>query len=137
MRWKKEYWYYLIFAFCFAGFQFLEESIRANYNGNSPFIRYLLGIIPNFLPAIGIPALFVVLIPETFEKATHPYLTNKRHLLSLLISEIGLIAWEFQQIIAPKGTFDWNDVLWTIIGGGIFYLIWRAIPLEQPEPSTN
>ena len=125
MKWKNEYLYALIFALCFAGFQYLEEVIRIDYNNQNNFFTYLLGIIPNFLPAIGMPSIFVVIIKELKEKSTNPFFLKKKHILAILISQIGLIAWEFQQILAPNGTFDWNDILWTIIGGGIFYLIWK------------
>ncbi len=134
MKWKNEYLYALIFALCFAGFQYLEEVIRIDYNNQNNFFTYLLGIIPNFLPAIGMPSIFVVIIKELKEKSTNPFFLKKKHILAILISQIGLIAWEFQQILAPNGTFDWNDILWTIIGGGIFYLIWKAKPLtDKPE----
>lgn len=134
MKWKNEYLYALIFALCFAGFQYLEEVIRIDYNNQNNFFTYLLGIIPNFLPAIGMPSIFVLIIKELKEKSTNPFFLKKKHILAILISQIGLIAWEFQQILAPNGTFDWNDILWTIIGGGIFYLIWKAKPLtDKPE----
>ena len=134
MKWKNEYLYALIFALCFAGFQYLEEVIRIDYNNQNNFFTYLLGIIPNFLPAIGMPSIFVVIIKELKEKSTNPFFLKKKHILAILISQIGLIAWEFQQILAPNGTFDWHDILWTIIGGGIFYLIWKAKPLtDKPE----
>ena len=134
MKWKNEYLHILIFALCFAGFQYLEEVIRIDYNNQNNFFTYLLGIIPNFLPAIGMPSIFVVIIKELKEKSTNPFFLKKKHILAILISQIGLIAWEFQQILAPNGTFDWNDILWTIIGGGIFYLIWKAKPLtDKPE----
>jgi len=134
MKWKNEYLYALIFALCFAGFQYLEDVIRIDYNNQNNFFTYLLGIIPNFLPAIGMPSIFVVIIKELKEKSTNSFFLKKKHILAILISQIGLIAWEFQQILAPNGTFDWNDILWTIIGGGIFYLIWKAKPLtDKPE----
>ena len=134
MKWKNEYLYILIFALCFAGFQYLEEVIRIDYNNQNKFFTYLLGVIPNFLPAIGMPSLFVVIIKELKGKSTNPFFLKKKHILAILISQIGLITWEFQQILAPNGTFDWNDILWTIIGGGIFCLIWKAKPLtDKPE----
>ena len=129
MKWKNEYLHILIFALCFAGFQYLEEVIRIDYNNQNKFFTYLLGVIPNFLPAIGMPCIFVVIIKELKGKSTNTFFLKKKYILAILISQIGLISWEFQQILAPNGTFDWNDILWTIIGGGIFYLIWKIKPL--------
>ena len=134
MKWKNDYLYILTFALCFAGFQYLEEVIRIDYNNENTFFTYLLGVIPNFLPAIGMPSIFVVIIKELKGKSTNTFFLKKKHILAILISQIGLITWEFVQIVAPNGIFDWNDILWTIIGGGIFYLIWKAKPLiDEPE----
>ena len=32
----------------------------------------------------------------------------------------GLICNEFITIFTPFSIFDWNDILWTLIGGGLF-----------------
>ena len=129
MKWKNEYLYYLIFAVCFAGFQYLEEVVRVNYRNGNEWITYMLGVIPNFLPAVGLPCVFVVLIKELKGKSNNKLFNQKKHLLAIIISQVGLIGWEVQQIIAPYGTFDWNDIIWTVIGGIIFYFIWKARPL--------
>ena len=131
MKWKDEYLYLLIFAMCFAGFQYLEEVVRINYDRKNALINYFLGIIPNFLPAIGLPSLFVVLIKELTGKSTNKILLKQKNfVLAIGISQVGLIGWEFQQIIAPYGTFDWNDILWTILGGVLFLMIWKSKPLN-------
>ncbi len=37
---------------------------------------------------------------------------------------IGLIGNEFITIYTPgRGVFDWNDIVWTIIGGIVFYFL--------------
>ena len=41
---------------------------------------------------------------------------------------IGLICNEFITILTPgRGIFDWNDILWTLIGGVLFLIIHRKI----------
>ena len=87
-----------------------------------------MGIAPNFLPAIGLPALFYVIIPELFSPET---LIRKNKLrFSVGIAMVGLIGNEFITIYTlGKGVFDWNDVLWTIIGGVVFYWINKRIHL--------
>ena len=41
---------------------------------------------------------------------------------------IGLICNEFITIFTPGiGIFDWNDILWTLIGGVLFLIIHRKI----------
>ena len=129
MKWKNDYIYYLIFAICFLGFQYFEEVIRVNYDNSNKFITYLLGVLPNFLPAIGLPAIFIVFIKELRGKSKNLWFNQKKYILAIIISQVGLIGWEVQQIIAPYGTFDWNDIIWTVVGGVIFYLIWKVKPL--------
>ena len=43
---------------------------------------------------------------------------------------IGLIGNEFITIYTPgRGVFDWNDVVWTIIGDNSFYFLHRRIQI--------
>jgi glycopeptide antibiotics resistance protein len=123
---KHVYYWFVIFALCFIGYQQVQDQIRPNYAGENLTIIYLLGIAPNFLPAIGIPALFVVLIPQL--KNTNSWLNEKKHITANLISLSGLLCWEFLQTMTENGYFDWNDVLWTLIGAGVFQLIWKISP---------
>ena len=40
----------------------------------------------------------------------------------------GLIFNEFITIFTPgRGVFDWNDIVWTLMGGGVFLIIHRKI----------
>ena len=40
----------------------------------------------------------------------------------------GLICNEFITIFTPgMGVFDWNDIVWTLMGGGVFLIIHRKI----------
>ena len=80
MKWKNEYLHILIFALCFVGFQYLEEVIRIDYNNQNKFFTYLLGVIPNFLPAIGMPSIFVVIIKELKGKSTNTFFLSLIHI---------------------------------------------------------
>jgi hypothetical protein len=66
-------------------------------------------------------------------KTTSKWLNEKNNLTANLISLSGLIAWEFMQFNSRKLHFDWNDVLWTMIGAGIFQLIWVLTPVKFKE----
>ena len=89
-------------------------------------IIYFLGVIPNFLPGIGLPSLFYVIIPEVFKPNSSFY--KERLKLSIYISMFGLICNEFITIFTPgRGVFDWNDIVWTLMGGGVFLIIHRKI----------
>lgn len=119
------YWFTL-FAFCFVSYQQIIDNIRPNYSGNNWTVKYLLGIAPNFFPAIGIPALLVVLIPQF--KLNAKWLNEKKHIAANIFSIVGLITWEVIQTTSTKLHFDWNDILWTIVGALVFQLIWTITP---------
>ena len=123
---KSLYYWLALFAICFITYQQIIDSIRPNYSGDSITVKYLLGIAPNFFPAIGIPALFVVLIPQM--KRTNKWLNENKYITANIISLSGLILWEFIQETSKKLHFDWNDILWTVIGAFVFQLIWTITP---------
>ena len=67
-------------------------------------IIYFLGVIPNFLPSIGLPSLLYVTIPEIFKPNTSFYIN--RFSGQIIISMIGLIENEFITIYTPgRGVF--------------------------------
>ena len=120
---NRKFVYYIIFAISFLLFSIVQDYIRPNYDGANEIIIYLLGVAPNFLPGIGLPALLYVVIPEVSKHNSS--LFKNRLYWSVGISISGLIANEFITIFTPGGVFDWNDILWTIIGAGLFILIQR------------
>jgi hypothetical protein len=133
MKFKLEYYWFLIFALCFSAFNQIQDNIRPNYSGNNSIIKYLLGIAPNFFPAIGIPALFIMVIPLALKKNnSETWIFKMRHLSANLFSVIGLVGWEFAQL-SGKLRFDWNDILWTFIGALLFHLIWISTPQKFKE----
>ena len=79
----------------------------------------------HFLTGIGLPSLFYVIIPEVFKP--NSFFFKKRLNLSIYISMFGLICNEFIHLTPGRGVFDWNDILWTLIGGGLFLTIHRKI----------
>ena len=133
MKFKLEYYWFLIFALCFTAFNQIQDNIRPNYSGDNSIIKYLLGVAPNFFPAIGIPALFIMVIPLVLKKNnSETWIYKKRHLSANLFSVIGLVGWEFAQL-SGKLIFDWNDILWTLIGALLFHLIWITTPQKFKE----
>ncbi len=124
MKLKNEHFWLLIFALNFISFQLVQDYIRPQYMGNNIPIKYFLGIAPNFFPAIGIPSLFMVLIPILLINKPNSWFVLKRHLSSNLVSVTGLIGWEILQVTG-KLVFDWHDILWTILGALLFQLIWK------------
>ncbi|HQT22502.1 MAG: hypothetical protein B7X86_16255 [Sphingobacteriales bacterium 17-39-43] len=130
-RFKPVYYWFAFFALTSLAYQLVQDNIRPNYNGGDLIIKYILGIAPNFFPAIGIPALFVILIPEFNKgKSSNQWLNSKKNITANLISLTGLLSWEFLQVTTTRGRFDWNDILWTLIGALIFQLIWILSPIK-------
>lgn len=116
------YFWFLLFAISFITYQQIIDNIRPNYTGNSATYKYLLGIAPNFFPAIGIPALFMLILPQL--KVKNKWFNDKKHITANQISLTGLLTWEYIQTTSSKLYFDWNDVLWTFIGAFVFQFIW-------------
>jgi hypothetical protein len=120
---KSSYYWFAIFAISFIAFQLIQE-IRLNYAGGNIAIKYFFGVAPNFFSAIGLPSLFILLIPEFFgNNKKSKSLYEKRHITSNIISLMGLTIGEVFQL-SGNLKFDWNDILWTILGALIFQLIW-------------
>ncbi len=133
MKFKLEYYWFLIFALCFTAFNQIQDNFRPKYNGDNSIIKYLLGVAPNFFPAIGIPALFIMVIPLVQKKNnSETWIYKKRHLSANLFSVIGLVGWEFAQL-SGKLICDWNDILWTLIGALSFHFIWLITPQRFKE----
>ena len=134
---KSAYYWFAIFAISFVAFRVIQE-IREDYAGENLAVKYFFGVAPNFFPAIGLPSLFVIWIPEIFGKnKKFKIIRENRHIASNIISLMGLIIWEFLQLTGNL-KFDWNDILWTILGALIFQLIWivsstkfKTIDIEQ------
>ena len=133
MKFRLEYYWFLIFVLCFTAFNQIQDNIRPNYSGDNSIIKYFLGVAPNFFPAIGIPAVFVMVIPLVLKKKnSETWIYKKRHLSANLFSVIGLVGWEFAQF-SGKLRFDWNDILWTFIGALLFHFIWLITPQKFKE----
>jgi len=122
-QWKSEYGWFLLFAACTVSFSLVQDVIRPQYTGENSTVIYFLGVLPNFYPAIGLPAFFMILLPYfASKKSGLAWLHGKKHITAMMISAGGLTAWELQQQFTPNGVFDWHDVLWTLICTGCFYL---------------
>ena len=126
-RMNKNFIYYIIFAISFLIFPIVQDYIRPNYSGANKTITYLLGVTPNFLPGIGLPALLYAIIPEISKANSSVF--RYRLFWSVGISTAGLIVNECITIFTPgRGVFDWHDILWTIIGAALFIAMSNNTP---------
>jgi hypothetical protein len=123
MNFKFENFWLSIFVLCVVNTLLIQLIIRPNYEGEISSIEYVLGVAPNFLPAIGMPALLVLTFNLFIKKnCLSNYLIEKKHIVGNMFSVFGLIFWELIQNSFDL-IFDWNDVLWTLIGALLFHLI--------------
>jgi hypothetical protein len=89
---NRKFIYYIIFAICFLLFSIVQDYIRPNYDGANGIIIYLLGVAPNFLPGIGLPALLYVVIPEVSKPNSSLFPMSSLQFLHLEeVSSIGMI----------------------------------------------
>ena len=61
--------YYFVFAISFLLFPIVQNDIRPNYEGDNELVVYFLGVAPNFLPGVGLPALLYVCLLYTSDAA--------------------------------------------------------------------
>ena len=116
---NRKFVYYIIFAISFLLFSIVQDYIRPNYDGANGIIIYLLGLL-QISCRIGLPVPLYVIIPEVSKPNSS--LFKNRLYWSVGISISGLIANEVITIFTPgRGVFDWNDILWTIIGQVCLY----------------
>jgi hypothetical protein len=109
----------------------LQGILRANFGVGDGVPTYLVGIAANFLGAIGISA--IIFVPLEFFRPERPVRSSM--IMSAAITVMILAVREFAQI-STGGTFDVNDLIWTVLGGGAFYGIghWLILTQNGEEP---
>jgi hypothetical protein len=124
---KEVYGWFGVFALTTVAYQLVQDRLRPGYTGEEAWVVYLLGVAPNFFPAIGLPALFVILLPEVMrQQPPDAWWVRHRHIVANSIAQVGLLGWEFMQLATTRGHFDWHDVLWTLIGAAVFQALWAG-----------
>ena len=106
-------------------FGLVQSYIRPSYVGGNDLVIYFLGVAP----IRHTKFFFYVSIPEVFKSNSSVY--KNRLKWSVVISMVGLIGNEFIAKYTPgRGVFDWNDILWTLIGGSLFILVNKLVEKE-------
>lgn len=70
---------------------------------------------------VGVAALMV------FSEREHLWRDRPSELLLLLIPMIGMVGYEVLQMWLPWTTFDWMDLVWSVVGGGLAAEIKRFV----------
>lgn len=122
---KKRRLYYKLF-FIFLILTFSMSTIYRDYiYGNNTNDCGLADIFPNIGAVITASFLFM-------SKAQY-----ESKLIVIFGSVIGFIIYECIQIILPISTFDWKDIIGTIIGGIITYLIFKFLMIKFDSNDNN
>ncbi len=103
----------------------VQYIVRPNVHLNIEWVNYLLGVAPNFLAGIYVPACFTFLMPYLLErKVQHRIFDPLYYRFSACVFALsGVWGWEFVQQFTQKFYFDPHDVLWTFMGVGCYWAI--------------
>ncbi len=114
----------------------VQYIIRPHFHTHAEWMNYLLGVAPNFLAGVYVPACFTFLVPYLLERnAAHRDYNPLRYMWPACIFALtGLLGWEYLQPFTHHFVFDPNDVLWTFIGVGTYMMItfWRTSGVILP-----
>lgn len=103
----------------------LQGWLRANFGIGDGVPTYLVGIAANFAGALALSA--IIFVPLEFFRPERP--VQGLLIMSAAIGVLILAVREFAQI-STGGTFDVNDLIWTVVGGGAFYGIGHWLILK-------
>lgn len=131
MRKGESYFWLGLFALGTVGFTVVQDWLRPRYGGESDFIKYLLGVAPNYFAGVALCSFFAVMIRQVNAGSKNPsswvWLNGRAHLSGMVVSVVGLWLWEFAQVFSARGRFDLHDVWWTVLGAFTFYVIWLML----------
>ncbi|MFP3944010.1 MAG: hypothetical protein ACLFWF_08960 [Alphaproteobacteria bacterium] len=112
----------------------LTQILLMNFGIGEGVSAYMGNVAANFLGAIGISAIIYVALE--FFRPERP--AQGQLIMAAAIAVMILALREFSQI-STGGTFDVNDLLWTVLGGGAFYGVghWMILSREEDEPVAD
>jgi hypothetical protein len=105
---------------------------RSKYDGPE-IMMYLMGVMPNVAATIAIP--FVLLSIWADQRPGASYADVRRAFVGLtLAAGVALIAWEFIQQSSRTLVFDLNDMVATLIGLAV---VWMLFDVLTPKRSSD
>jgi len=109
--------------------QAIQDWIRPVYGAGEGWLPFLLGVLPNFIPA-GFSSPFAGLMYRDYqlpiEKRRNPKNLTQWFWVSMLITQIGLNTWEFLQKTGNL-RFDVNDLYANVAGAFVATLLFYAL----------
>lgn len=110
----------------------LVHWARAHRVGGPPIVQELMGVLPNAAAAVAIP--FVLL--AWWENERRPTSAARRRALVWLtgLSGVGLVLWEFGQRSSRALFFDPGDIVATLVGLAVVWVVNAAITAGAASP---
>ena len=123
---------FFIFIFMFILTEIGRKIYRPYIYSNDIFDYWIADTIGNFTGTIAI--VFFNLTISNPEYKIGKY-------FSLLIA-IGLIVYELLQYFSPRSIFDWRDIIATLLGGLISFIIYKwvnnnFVEIKKPQHKRN
>lgn len=107
----------------------LVQCARQEHLQHGAVLTYLIGVGPNFAAAIAIT--FVLLSAWSEQRPGADGAGQRlRFYLSAAISGAGLLGWEAVQMFSRNLVFDWQDVLATLAGIAVCFLLNRVLSTQ-------
>lgn len=104
----------------------LVQWARQEHLQHGAVLTYLIGVGPNFAAAIAIT--FVLLGAWSEQRPGADGLGERQRFhLCAAISGAGLLGWEAVQMLSRNLVFDWQDVLATLAGIAVCFLLNRTL----------
>jgi hypothetical protein len=106
----------------------VQYIIRPNWEVNEVWIRYALGVAPNFLAGLYVPACITFLLPYLVHRdpSQRDFSPLRYRMWACTIALAGVVGWEFAQTATRRFFFDPHDIGWTLVGTACFLLIVHA-----------
>jgi hypothetical protein len=106
----------------------VQYIIRPNLEVHEAWLRYALGVAPNFLAGLYVPACITFLMPYLLHRdpAVRDFSPLRYQTMACGIALTGVIGWEFAQTTTRRFYFDPHDIGWTLMGTLCFLCIVQA-----------
>jgi len=123
----------------------IVQNQRPDSEGMNYFVILILGILPNFITALGFPFLLLILFEISISFTNRlkqwiistPRINQTRiFIISILLIFSGLLVYEFMQIFIYKQTFDVYDIWATFFGSYASYWLFRFVCKQMQMPDT-
>lgn len=100
---------------------------------NIDWVKYMLGVAPNFWAALSLPALLLLI--SNYAGSQYNWVRTILPLDTLhtayAVALTGIVGWEICQPLTGMYYFDPNDLMWTILGTATFWPILRLLQIRS------